>query len=380
MSMANVHLSGRAPHADIDDLFTMASKCRAAADIDAVEKKLQHVSAVFAAVLRDFRATLLANEHRRGIPPPGSTPPSDNWCPMHDTFSSEDELTPKECPMLLRPRGHVLHPVAFVRLEEWRTAEVGSYDDRPQAIATMIMHDQTHAVRQLIDGGVNLSNFWRTPSHVGGGLHVYVESTLEAYIWANQLLLVGSLPWHILASAAGDFDQWARPKLVEGAILLDPRTARQHAAFCALHELCCVYDNRCFRAARHVSALCTALSERTLTIEGLRAYVSERLWPELVRCSHLMLYSEVRHGDVPARVAAKKHLKAAAAGKAKGTKEATPTMADPLADASAPDPPCMQMDLMVHSAIAAVLRQVIPAIEGVKRSTLFVRPLDGSTT
>ena len=46
-----------------------------------------------------------------------------------------------------------------------------------------------------------------------------------------------------------------------------------------------------------------------------------------------------------------------------------PTWASPLEDLAAPDAPCMQVEAVVYRALVAVLRDVLPPLEGVKRAT-----------
>ena len=117
------------------------------------------------------------------------------------------------------------------------------------------------------------------------------------------------------------------------------------AALAALEELCDAYDNRGFRKADHVRALFQQLRARTLDLDAVRALLKERIFPELVRCAHVMLYNEVRHGGRPFAA-----LEDAAAAEGEGRTE-----------------------LCVYDTIAAMLRNVLPPIEGVKRKTAFER-------
>ena len=59
------HLEGRMPHNEIAALFAAAARAKSADDVHALVPRLQHVSAVFASVLREFRASLPANERNR---------------------------------------------------------------------------------------------------------------------------------------------------------------------------------------------------------------------------------------------------------------------------------------------------------------------------
>ena len=55
------HLAGRMPHSEIDALFQLAPGCKSQADREQLDRKLKHVSAVVAQLLREFRASLPAN-------------------------------------------------------------------------------------------------------------------------------------------------------------------------------------------------------------------------------------------------------------------------------------------------------------------------------
>ena len=76
------------PHNEIAGPFTATTRTMSAKDVAAIVPRLQHVSAVFAAVLREFRASLPANERNRGLPPISAKPhrPADRWRPILDTF------------------------------------------------------------------------------------------------------------------------------------------------------------------------------------------------------------------------------------------------------------------------------------------------------
>ena len=86
------HLEGRMPHNEIAALFAAAARAKSADDVHALVPRLQHVSAVFASVLREFRASLPANERNRGLPPCAQAPrrPADAWRPILDTFQPGD--------------------------------------------------------------------------------------------------------------------------------------------------------------------------------------------------------------------------------------------------------------------------------------------------
>ena len=80
------HLAGRMPHSEIDALFQLAPGCKSQADREQLERKLKHVSAVVAQLLREFRASLPANERKRNLPQMFQARPSDDWRPVLDTF------------------------------------------------------------------------------------------------------------------------------------------------------------------------------------------------------------------------------------------------------------------------------------------------------
>jgi hypothetical protein len=113
-----------------------------------------------------------------------------------------------------------------------------------------------------------------------------------AYIWLNQMLLLGDVPCETLRRADG-VPRGLPAELADGLSERDPRTSRQLAALRALHELTDAYDNRQYRNAQHVSDLGKRLADRTLSAEDMRGYLEERVFPELCRASHLLLYNEL---------------------------------------------------------------------------------------
>ena len=357
------------PHGDIDELFHAAARCSSPADLDAIRNKMKHISTTFAALLREFRASLPAQERKRGLPPPGCAPPRSDWRPVHDTFEG-GEVGHAECPLLGQRE---LHPMGFFTLGDWLEHPVTGYDDRPAAVATMIVHGKTHAVRSLIDGGVDLTDrFYTVPCHVGGGLSAFIESNIEAYMWLNQMLLLGDVPCEIVRRTDG-VPHGLPAELADGLSERDPKTSRQLAALRALHELTDAYDNRQYRNAKHVSDLRTRLADRTLSADELRAYLKERVFPELCRASHLLLYNELARGGRSRRQgAASARRTSGDRGGGKSTAGVVPTLpmwASPLEDPAALDAPCMQVEAVVYRTLAAVLRQVLPPMEGVKRAT-----------
>lgn len=351
------HLAGRMPHGEIDALFGLASECKSQTDTDHLERQVKHVAAVFTQLLREFRASLPANERKRNLPAMFHSRPPDDWRPVLDTFA---DGVPVELQVAgLRAAGEAqpealrrFLPGSNVTLAQWREEPVGGYDPRASAVASLIVHDRLHAVRQLVDGGLDLTVFYRLHCHVGGGLSTMLETNLEAYIWLNQLLVLGGIPWHILRDGHNLPFGDAATVLADGLSERDPRTVRQLAGLRALHELCDAYDNRGYRSAAHVQALARQVRERTLDSDGLREHLKVHVFPELYRLTHVMLYNQVvRSGGAP-------RGRGAAAQSA-------------LDDPKAPDADCLAVEASVCAAIAAVLRKAVAPVEGVKRDRLF---------
>ncbi len=230
-------------------------------------------------------------------------------------------------------------------------------------MCSLVAHDRLHAVRQLVDGGVDLRRRgYRLPSHVGGGLGSMFEANLEAYIWLNQLLVLGDIPWHLFRYG-WTLKGWT---VADGLSESDPKTVRQLAALRALHELCAAYDNREYRDSAHVQALRRSVEERTLTLDALREHLKDHIFPELYRISHVMLYNQLVHGNGGAARSGGAAAQAA------------------LEDPKAPDADRLErfayrlsaphdgpVEASVYGIIGAALRKAVPPVEGLKRDQLF---------
>lgn len=268
-----------------------------------------------------------------------AAPPTDDWRPVLDTFEAGSVASHE---LQLSGTG------PLTTLKQWREEPAGSFDVRASAIATMIIHDRMHAVRQVADGGVDLASYHTLACHCGGGLSALLESNIEAYIWLNQLLLLGDVPWHILAEPG--MARGIPSDLASGLSEHDAKTARQLAAFRAMHELVDAYDNRQFRNAAHALELRRLVTERELTLDLLRSYIKEHIFPEMYRLTHCMLYNEV----------------------ARGRRERNMAGGSQLEDPKAADAPYLQIEATIYDTIAPVLRHCAPPIEGVKRAHLFM--------
>ena len=352
------HLAGRMPHGELDGLFQLAGACTSQTDVEQLERKLKHIAAVFAALLREFRASLPANERKRNLPQMFQSRPPDDWRPIFDTFP---DGVPSELQVTGLSQGAAVpgvlrrfQPGNNVTLAQWREGVVDGFDPRASAVASLIVHDKLHAVRQLADGGVELAAFYRLMCHTGGGLSSLLKTNIEAYIWLNQLLLLGGIPWHILREGHNLSFGCAQTVLVDGLSERDPNTARQLAAFRALHELFANYDNRQYRGAAHVQELRRLVTERRLTPDALREYLKQHVFPELYRLTHACLYSQIVHrngGGAP--------------------RHGAPAAHEQLEDPEAADAEWLPVEATVCEVIATVLRQVVAPVEGVKRRALF---------
>ena len=113
-------------------------------------------------------------------------------------------------------------------------------------------------------------------------------------------------------------------------------------------------------------ALRRCVTERTLTLDALREHLKGHIFPELYRISHVMLYSQLVHGNGGA---ARRGGAAAQAA---------------LEDPKAPDADCLEIsayrlsaphegpvEASVYDIVGAALRKAVAPVEGVKRDQLF---------
>ena len=349
--MATTHLHGRMPHSDIATLFEDAAKCKTVADVEAVMGRVPHLARIVASLTAEFRASLPAGERKRGGSMVASRRDPTSWRPVADSDAGQMLSEHERC------LGRNENMFGW-NLQRWVEEPCRTYDDRPELIISLLSRDGGCAiVREMVDGGLDLRNFFSQRCHVGGGLHLLSEIGVQ-YVLLNQLLLAmkdgeritnadmqrGVLPpAHLQGTAAG---------------------ARRVAAQSALREAVDAYDNRSFRHAAHCDAFRDAIgweeTSQGATAEDLRAFCSSQ-FELLYRAAHVCLYNELRHGE---------HRR----GRGKAAEAA---LAAALEDSSSPYPPMFPLEAAVANALAWAIASpqfgAFPPIEGVKREELARR-------